>query len=457
MNAIIRYRYSLIVAAAVIIFLLDFINLDILPETYHLEAKVLLFVHVAFFIRSFKYLKSLKVPIPLIISFFSTINYGYVFFVIPNNDYQLANMNYEIIDILILFFLSFYLIFFWLLDLKLTNLRFYKFKGYILASSKSVHGLKYGIIIIYFIDLFLGIPISGFAEVISNFALGSFFASLLLSKNKWYDNVILIVLLGFVFYQAFFSGFGYAILYVMIYLSSVFLIVGIYNNRLLNGIMLIAAFACLLLMNIISSHKLFLRTETEMTTVEKINYLFNAETDPNVDDYNIKNTTLWRASYQVSALSFVMEKTPKIVPFWNGASYVNIFLKFIPRVLWQDKPKENMGQRFGHIYGITRLTDERTSMNTPILVESYMNYSFFGFFLLIIVFSLTAVNLFFRINQRVISKDLTMSTVDILCLAQFSLYLSQWESNLSMMIGKLLILVFLRWALIYLPSFLKKV
>jgi hypothetical protein len=243
----------------------------------------------------------------------------------------------------------------------------------------------------------------------------------------------------------------------MIYLSSVFLIVGIYNNRLLNGIMLIAAFACLLLMNIISSHKLFLRTETEMTTVEKINYLFNAETDPNVDDYNIKNTTLWRASYQVSALSFVMEKTPKIVPFWNGASYVNIFLKFIPRVLWQDKPKENMGQRFGHIYGITRLTDERTSMNTPILVESYMNYSFFGFFLLIIVFSLTAVNLFFRINQRVISKDLTMSTVDILCLAQFSLYLSQWESNLSMMIGKLLILVFLRWALIYLPSFLKKV
>jgi hypothetical protein len=46
----------------------------------------------------------------------------------------------------------------------------------------------------------------------------------------------------------------------------------------------------------------------------------------------------WRPSYDASALSLVLNKTPKEIPFWNGDTYI-ILPKLITRVFWLNKPQ----------------------------------------------------------------------------------------------------------------------
>jgi hypothetical protein len=94
----------------------------------------------------------------------------------------------------------------------------------------------------------------------------------------------------------------------------------------------------------------------------------------------------WRYSYQASALSLVIRETPQNVPFWRGESY-KILSKLIPRVLWPNKPKEDMGTQFGVAYGIIDVFSN-TSMNTPILAEMYMNFGFYGVFFGMIIFGI---------------------------------------------------------------------
>jgi len=104
-----------------------------------------------------------------------------------------------------------------------------------------------------------------------------------------------------------------------------------------------------------------------------------------------KETFYFRFSYQASALNKVLVETPSNVPYWNGSSY-SIFSKFIPRFLWPNKPKEDMGQRFGQAYNILEVSDNRTSMNTPILTEMYMNFGYLG-----IVFGMTILGLIYAL------------------------------------------------------------
>jgi hypothetical protein len=82
----------------------------------------------------------------------------------------------------------------------------------------------------------------------------------------------------------------------------------------------------------------------------------------------------------------VIRETPQNVPFWRGESY-KILSKLIPRVLWPNKPKEDMGTQFGVAYGIIDVFSN-TSMNTPILAEMYMNFGFYGVFFGMIIFGI---------------------------------------------------------------------
>lgn len=98
------------------------------------------------------------------------------------------------------------------------------------------------------------------------------------------------------------------------------------------------------------------------------------------EEKNDQEHFLWRYSYQASALSLVLRETPQNVPYWNGESY-SILSKFVPRFLWPDKPRENMGYIFPTRYGVMSIYNRSTSMNTPILTEMYMNFGNAGVFI----------------------------------------------------------------------------
>jgi hypothetical protein len=158
-----------------------------------------------------------------------------------------------------------------------------------------------------------------------------------------------------------------------------------------------------------------------------------------------KNGFAWRVSYTASAISEVVNKTPNSVPFWNGYSYWPILTKFVPRILWPNKPKEEMGQLFGHTYNLLAEDNLTTSMNNPILAEGYMNFGIFGIIVVTIFMGLIGALVFFRMNIG--NVPAAINPLDKFILSSFGVYFIQWESNVSMLFGKLVIILFFRFFL----------
>ena len=81
---------------------------------------------------------------------------------------------------------------------------------------------------------------------------------------------------------------------------------------------------------------------------------------------------------QIALFAHVAERTPVAVPYWSGRSYATLPAAVIPRALWPDKPVNQLGQDFGHRYGILDGADRSTSINLPWLVEFFVNFGSVG-------------------------------------------------------------------------------
>jgi hypothetical protein len=136
----------------------------------------------------------------------------------------------------------------------------------------------------------------------------------------------------------------------------------------------------------------------------------------------------------------VTKMTPSRVPYWNGKSYEPIVYKFIPRFVWPNKPKEEMGQLFGHKYKVIADEDKSTSMNTPIFAEAYMNFGDLGVITISIILGFLMSYIGANINETTFSVNSSEEILNNLQIAQYSVVLTQWESNFSMMIGKIVII-----------------
>ena len=75
-----------------------------------------------------------------------------------------------------------------------------------------------------------------------------------------------------------------------------------------------------------------------------------------------------------SMFGYVVELTPQRVPFWNGDTYEYALWSFVPRLLVPEKPKQGLGQEFGHRYGFLDDSDDETSVNLLQSVEMYANF-----------------------------------------------------------------------------------
>jgi len=171
---------------------------------------------------------------------------------------------------------------------------------------------------------------------------------------------------------------------------------------------------------------------------EKVNLIADLiekdEKKPDFDDKEGKDNFLWRFSYPMSALSLVVTKTPSVVPYWNGETYLPFFTKFIPRALWPTKPEENMGQRFGKTYRIIKQRDNATSINTPILTELYMNFGVKGFYIGMFMLGIFFVFLDKFFNSKSVTYDNQIVNMSII----FPLLIM--ESNFSLIYGNLFLI-----------------
>lgn len=165
--------------------------------------------------------------------------------------------------------------------------------------------------------------------------------------------------------------------------------------------------------------------------------LYNQEKKKNtiayIDNYPGKKQFLWRFSYQLSTMSMVINKTPDIVPYWKGVSYLPLITKFIPRVFWSNKPEENMGYVFGVTYGVISSNNTRTAINTPIIPELYINFGYQGVYIGCIL-----LGILYSVLTRLFNSNKVSYSSKIIGMALiFPLVI--WESNFSLIFGSLLL------------------
>lgn len=142
----------------------------------------------------------------------------------------------------------------------------------------------------------------------------------------------------------------------------------------------------------------------------------------------------------------VIADTPSVQPFRGGETYLPLFTKWIPRVWWPDKPREDVGQGWAHDYGYLDATDDVTSLNLPWLPEMYINFGTAGVVIISVLIGMLMAALWKMVAQGAYTP---VHFAAGLVLCSFFFFP---ESNLSLSIGGLIIGGVVLWALLLLLS-----
>jgi len=155
------------------------------------------------------------------------------------------------------------------------------------------------------------------------------------------------------------------------------------------------------------------------------------------------DTLLDRVS-QIALLGHVVELTPQSVPHWNGATYTTLPAAFVPRALWPDKPSKELGQTFGHRYGVLDADDRLTSVNLPQLVEFHANFGVLG-----VGIGMALVGAFYRWLSDRLNRPGAGDGGIVLAALLFST-LTNVESDLSLVLGGMAQVGLVFWCVLWL-------
>ncbi|MDZ8188199.1 MAG: O-antigen polysaccharide polymerase Wzy [Nostoc sp. ChiSLP02] len=127
--------------------------------------------------------------------------------------------------------------------------------------------------------------------------------------------------------------------------------------------------------------------------------------------------------------SNIIADTPKRIPYWNGESYLGILTKFIPRILWPNKPSEIIGNVFGRRYKYVEKNDYSTTINLPLMVEMYANFGALG-----VPIGMSLLGALFALFEQKLNSP-KMGTLEIVIGIAVLYFFTSHEWNFSLMFG----------------------
>ena len=143
--------------------------------------------------------------------------------------------------------------------------------------------------------------------------------------------------------------------------------------------------------------------------------------------------TVSTRSANMDLFADVVRRTPRDVPYWNGATYLSLVGMAVPRVIWPNKPVKQLGQTFGHRYEYLGEWDRSTSVNLPYFVEFYCNFGATGVLLGMFIVGILYAALEQRLNTPRQGAFLS------LCALVLLVPLINIESDFSLIFGGLLL------------------
>lgn len=171
-------------------------------------------------------------------------------------------------------------------------------------------------------------------------------------------------------------------------------------------------------------------------TFEKVGIHFNLLSEK----FKTENVSVFFNGWQslirrldlISQFSKCIDLTPEIIPFWKGYSLRPLLTAPIPRFVMPWKSVENMGQEFGHRYGLLDPTDFGTSMNLPILDELYINFGLAG-----IIMGMFIIGFLYRCLYKLINYENLNIFVASIGIVIFWV-IQNISSNISLLFGNLI-------------------
>ncbi|MBL8295416.1 MAG: hypothetical protein JNN08_26460 [Bryobacterales bacterium] len=137
----------------------------------------------------------------------------------------------------------------------------------------------------------------------------------------------------------------------------------------------------------------------------------------------------------IRMLAYVMRQSPSPVPYWEGETYKSLISKFVPRLLWRDKPADTISHDFGHRYSLIWPSDHVTAMNMPWLVELWVNFGPRGLVLGMLFFGL----LFGYLTRKLNRSEMTELEFVVGATILFPLCVNQ-ESHFAIVAGNVVLL-----------------
>ena len=151
-------------------------------------------------------------------------------------------------------------------------------------------------------------------------------------------------------------------------------------------------------------------------------------------DFSVSQMDSMARINHIFEFAAVIDETPNRIPYWGGETYKPLVTMFIPRIIWQNKPEEKVGQSFGHRYGFINPTDDVTSWNLPWITEMYANFGSVG-----VVFGMTLVGCLLAFLEAKLNRP-EMIPLEFVVGVTILLPLVFQESNFSNMAGNIFLL-----------------
>ena len=447
MSTINRIRLLIFIVDLAFIYWLYFENT---VNTSHNDSIALsMLIHSGAFAVSLTYFKFLKIPFVSVLSFFNIFGFAIAPANVDFQLFQLGAFKPEIYSEINLGYIVFYVFHFIFLNVQVNK---HSIKRVVQINEFDEEKITKQLVILqnyslmfYALSKILTLPISGLNEFVELLTVGSLMIGFFLGVNSWIKNLFTVAILLFIVVQIAVSGLIYPLIFFGVFILALIFLYGLTSYiakiTMSFGVILGIVFSVLFNPVKMEYRQIDFSGQTIYDRVLVIQDLITSSKEKNVNDIEEDKTFFWRLTYPMSAIAMVKEKTPAKVPYWNGESYVNLVYKFIPRFIWKDKPSEEMGQLFGHRYDILNKWNFTTSMNTPIIAEAYMNFGVIGFFLVFIIMSFIMARAFITSNiknrMEVNSLNFILSGLNVAIVLTF---LIQWESNFSMIFGKITIL-----------------
>ena len=411
------------------------------------------------------------IPYLQIFFLFFFVFYCFGFFLNPEFIFFDSLVNSNVINVLllsILFFYLGYLLFNFFLKKKKIKIRFLK-----LEHNKQ-HLILY-ISLIYLFFFYLIKENNFFIYKYLIFLKNSFFFLLAVSLANYFDkqiNKIKKIIFLFLFLSLLFIDASNSLIFNSFFVFSCFLFcLFILDQKKIFFILLLFS---LISASILQTTKFFHRHIIAENLNENrnesflflnniyinLNYLYNPQSlkdftyfkknESRIYRQRVIRGSVLRVFHSANVLSRVVKKTPEEVNFFYGKSYEGAIYKFIPRLIYPKKPSELYGNFWGRRYGGLVDADMNTSWNFPILSEFYANFGLKG-----CIVGMFVMGCFLRIISSPIINDKKNYEANLISISIFYQFMFQ-ESNFTLLLGNLYISLIVTLSIIYICNKISK-